>query len=193
MPDSVTDNQPGGQGARRKEVFVMWASRMRKRMRVYAVALVPAVWAFAGIAVSPLGAEVANAEGPSAAGSTVAMFGGTTSKGWPVFAQVSANGRMIKRIVGAITADCTQGGMWMFPSDWRRVPISRAGTFRVAFHDSDTLDDGVEVTVSETLSGRLNRAHTRISARWHATSTLRSPDGTVDTCDTGTLGVALHR
>ena len=83
--------------------------------------------------------------------------------------------------------------MFFVPSEWRSVPISRAGTFRVSYRDSDTLDDGVGVTVSETLSGKINRAHTRISARWHATTTFRSPDGTVNTCDTGTLGIALHR
>ena len=171
----------------------MWASRMRKRIRVYAVALVPAVWALGGVAISPLGAEAAGADGPSAAGSALVTYGGTTSKGWPVFAQVTSNGRLIKRIVGGISADCTQGGMYVFPSEWRNVPISRARTFRVSYHDSDTLDDGVEVTVSETLSGKLNRARTRISAKWHASTTFRSPDGTVDTCDTGTLGVALHR
>jgi len=171
----------------------MWASRIQKRMRVYAVALVPAVWAFGAVAISPLGAEVASAEGPSAAGSTVAMYGGTTSKGWPVFAQVTSNGRLIKRIVGAITADCTEGGPMVFPSEWRNVPISRARTFRASYEDSDTLDGGVEVTLSETLSGRMNRARTRLSAKWHASMTMRSPDGTVNTCDSGALGVALHR
>lgn len=171
----------------------MWASRMWKRMRVYAVAIVPAVWALGGVAMSPLGAEVASAEGASAAGSTVAVYGGITSNGWPVFAEVTSNGRMIKRMVGAIASDCTQGETSVFPSEWRNVPISRARTFRASYQDSDTLDDGVEVTLSETVSGKLNRAHTRISARWHATITMRSPDGTVDTCDTGTLGVSLHR
>lgn len=171
----------------------MWASRMQRWMRVYAVALVPAVWAFGAVAISPLGAEVASAEGPSAANTTTAMYGGMTSNGWPVFAEVRRDGRLIKRIVGTIAAGCTDGGMFFVPSEWRSVPISRARTFRVSYRDSDTLDDGVEVTVSETLSGKINRAHTRISASWHATTTFRSPDGTVNTCDTGTLGIALHR
>lgn len=171
----------------------MWASRMRKRIRLYAVALLPALWGVVGaVAISPVGAEVALADGPSAASATVAMYGGTNAGGWPVFAQVTRNGRMIKRIVGAIAADCTQGGMLVVPSEWRNVPISRARTFRTAYHDTDTVE-GVEVTMSETLSGRLNRARSRMSAKWRATATFRSPDGTVDTCDTGTLGFVLHR
>ena len=171
----------------------MWASRMRRWLRAYAVALVPAVWALGAVAISPLGAEVASAAGPSAASATTTMYGGTTSNGWPVFAEVRRDGRQIKRIVGTIAADCTDGGMLFVPSEWRSVAISRARTFRVSSRDSDTLDDGIEVTMSETLSGKINRAHTRISARWHATTTFRSPDGTVNTCDTGTLGFALHR
>ena len=171
----------------------MWASGMRKRMRVYVVALVPAVWALGSVAVSPLAAEVAHADGPSAASSTLAMYGGTTSNGWPVFAEVTSNGRKIKRIVGTIAADCTQGGELVFPSTWRDLRVTRAGAFRARYENTDTLDNGVDVTASEALSGKLNRAHTRISVRWHASTTFRSPDGTVDTCDTGTLGVALHR
>lgn len=171
----------------------MWARRIRKRIGIYAVALLPAMWGIVGaVAISPMGAEVARAEAPSAASATVTMYGGTTDDGWPVFAQVTRNGRMIKRIVGAIAADCTQGGTLVVPSEWRNVPISRARTFRTAYDDSDTVD-GVEVTVSETLSGKLNRAHTRISAKWHATATFRSQDGTVNICDTGTLGVVVHR
>ena len=171
----------------------MWASRIQKRVRVCAVALVPAVCAFGGVAVAPLGAEVASAETPIAAGNVVAMYGGLTSNGWPVFAEVARNGRVIKRIVGTMAADCTQGGSDVFPSTWRNVRVSRNGTFTATYEDTDPLDNGGEIVMSERLTGKLNRARTRISATWRASTTFRSPHGTVDTCDTGALRVALHR
>ena len=162
------------------------------RIRAYATALLPAVWVLVTLAMSPAAAEVALADGPSASSSSTVLYGGTTSNGWPVIAEVTPNGRLIKRIVGGIDADCSQGGVFSFPSTWRNVPVSRGGAFKASYHDTDSAE-GVEVTMSETLAGRLNRAHTRVSATWRSTTTFRQPDGTVDVCDTGTLKVALHR
>jgi hypothetical protein len=166
--------------------------RLHVPLRVRAAALLPAFWVLAALAMSPVGAEVALADAPSASSSSTVLYGGLTSNGWPVIAEVTSNGRMIKRIVGGIGADCSQGGVLSFPSTWRNVPVSRRGGFKASYEDTGS-SDGVEVTMSESLSGKLNRAHTRISATWRSSTTFRNPDGTVDTCDTGALRVTLHR
>jgi hypothetical protein len=166
--------------------------RIPLRMRARVIALVPAVWALAAVATSPVGAELALADGPSAARSATVVYGGTTSNGWPVVADVTRDGRMIKRIVGAIPVHCSEGGDFSLPSQWRYLRVSRAGAFKASYENKD-VEEGVEMTVSERLAGKLNSARTRISATWSLSMTFKNPDGTVDVCDSGTLKVTLRR
>jgi hypothetical protein len=143
--------------------------------------------------MSPLGAELALANGQSAVQrSPGVIYGGLTSNEWPVIFEVTRNGGMLKRVVGAISADCSQGGGFTFPSQWRYLRISKSGAFRDTYDDS-YLNEGVEVTVSETFAGKFNRARTRVTATWRAVTTFRLPDGTVDVCDTGSLRVTARQ
>jgi hypothetical protein len=144
------------------------------------------------VAMSPLGAELAYADGASAASRTVVTLGGLTSAGWPVMAQVTSDGRRVKRIVGAIYASCSQGGGFATPSQWRDLRISRSGAFKASYHDTAVVD-GDEVTISETLVGKVNRARTKLSGTWRAATTFKEPDGTTDVCDSGSLRFSLHR
>jgi hypothetical protein len=169
----------------------MWATRKRTRVplrvRAAAVALAPAVWALGALAMSPVGAELALAGGPTAAQrSAGVMYGGATSNGWPVVIELTRDGRRVKRVLGGMSARCSQGGMYTFPSQWRDLRISRTGAFRAAYQDTD-VDEGVEVTYEEAFAGKLNRARTRVTGVWRASTTFRLPDGTVDVCDTGAL------
>jgi hypothetical protein len=174
----------------------MWSTGKRTRIpvgvRARAAALAPAVATLALVATSPMGAELALAGGPSAARTFTGVYGGMTSNGWPVIAEVSRDGRRLRRIVGAIAADCSQGGGYTIPAQWRDLRISRSGAFRASYEDTDVAD-GVEITLSETLTGKLNRARTRITAVWRAAASYRAPDGTVDVCDSGALRVTLRQ
>ena len=166
--------------------------RVPVRMRALGAVLLPAICVLSTIAMSPLGAEVAYADGATAASRTVVTFGGLTSNGWPVMAQVTSDGRRVKRIVGAIYASCSQGGGFAAPSQWRDLRISRSRTFKASFHDSEVVD-GVEVTMSESLVGKVNRARTKLSGTWRASATFKEADGTTDTCDSGSLKFSLQR
>jgi hypothetical protein len=162
-------------------------------IRAHVAALTPAVAALAVAATSPMGAEVALADGSSAGQrSAGVIYGGMTSNGWPVVVEVTRDGRMVKRVVGGMSAKCSQGGMYSFPSQWRYLRISRSGAFKASFNDS-WLDEGVEVTAAETFVGKFNRARTRLTATWRASTTFRMPDGTVDVCDTGALRVTARQ
>jgi hypothetical protein len=165
---------------------------MPVRLRPLAAALLPAICVLGTIAMSPLGAELAYADGASAASRSVVTFGGMTSNGWPVVAQITSDGRRVKRIVGAINATCSQGGSLAFPSQWRDLRISRSGAFKGSYHDSAVVD-GEEVTMSETLVGKVNRAHTKLTGTWRASTTFKEPDGTTDVCDSGSLKFSLGR
>jgi hypothetical protein len=161
-------------------------------IRAHTAGLVSVGWAVAIVAMSPAGAELALADGPSAARSKGAVLGGLTSNGWPVVAELTPDGHRFKRIVGAIVADCSQGGRWATPSEWRDLRISRSGAFKTSYRDTDVFDDGTQVTYVESFAGRINRARTRLTARWSSSTTLQYPDGTVDVCDTGVLKLTLH-
>jgi hypothetical protein len=160
----------------------MWATR--KQMRIVATLAVAAA--------SPMGADLALANGSGAAGATAGVYGGMTSDGWPVIAEVARDGRLLKRIVGAIELDCSQSGGYSFPSQWRNLEISRSGAFKASYSDTD-VEDGVEITVSDSIAGKINRARTRLTATWRASSTFRYPDGTVDVCESGALRVTVRQ
>jgi hypothetical protein len=166
--------------------------RVPVRLRALGAALLPAICVLGTLAMSPLGAELAYADDASAASRSVAVFGGLTSDGWPVVAEVTADGRKVKRIVGAIYATCSRGGSLAFPSQWHDLRISRSRTFKASYHDSEVVD-GVEVTMSESLVGKVNRTRTKLSGTWRASTTFKEPDGTTDTCDSGSLKFGLHR
>jgi len=155
--------------------------------------LIPAITMLATVMASPLGAETVLAGGPGASPrSGGIMYGGTTSNGWPVIVEVTRNGRLMKRVVGGISADCTQGGTYVFPSSWRYLRIAGNGSFKATYNDS-YLSDGSEVTLSESFAGRFNRARTRLTGTWRASTTFREVDGTVDVCDSGSLRVVARQ
>ena len=175
----------------------MRATRVRMRMplriRAHVAALVPAIVTLAAVAVSPMGAEVAMADGASAGQrSTGVVYGGLTSNEWPVVVEVTRDGRRIKRVVGGIFAACTQGGYHAFPSQWTDLRISRRGAFKASYYDTD-VEEGTETTWSETFVGKFNRARTQLTATWRSSTTFRMPDGTVDVCDTGSLRVTARQ
>ena len=156
-------------------------------IRVRAMLLTPAIAVLATLMASPLGAEMVLAGGPSASHrSGGVMYGGTTSNGWPVIVEVTRNGRLMKRVVGGISSDCSQGGRYTFPSSWRYLKIAGNGSFKATYNDS-YLSDGTEVTVSESFVGKFNRARTRLTGTWRVSTTFREVDGTVDVCDSGSL------
>jgi hypothetical protein len=166
--------------------------RVPVRLRTLAAALLPAICVLGTVAMSPVGAELAYADGASAASRSVVTFGGMTSNGWPVVAEITSDGRRVKRIVGAIYATCSQGGGFATPSQWRDLRINRSGAFKASYHDTGVVD-GQEVTMSETLVGKVNRARTKLSGTWRAAATFKEPDGTTDVCDSGSLKFSLHR
>ena len=165
----------------------MRATRRATRILGRVSALTPAIATLAIASMSPLGAEVALADGSSASQrSAGVVYGGMTSNGWPVTIETTRDGRMIKRVVGAIDADCSMGGSFTFASSWRYLRISPSGAFKASYRD-DYLDEGYEVDVAETFAAKFNRNRTKITGTWRDVHTFRGSDGTVDVCDTGVL------
>jgi hypothetical protein len=80
----------------------------------------------------------------------------------------------------------------VYSSRWRHIRLSRNGSLKASYNDS-LVRDGAELTWSETLVGKLNRARTRLTGTWHLTTILRQPDGTENTCDSGPLRFTARR
>jgi hypothetical protein len=120
------------------------------------------------------------------------IFGGYTTKGWPVVIEVSRNGKRIKRAVAGIASPCTSGKGLTGPDGWRNLPI-HGRRFSSTYRESEA-QDGLVFEASGTLSGRLNRKRNRISGTWSQTVVVRDPAGaTVDTCKSGSLGFTARR
>ena len=167
--------------------------RLRLWIRAQAAAVAPAIATLVAFTMSPMGADLALADVPAAAQRPAGLvYGGTMSNGWPLVVEVTRNGRMVKGVVGAVSASCDQGGIFSFPSTWRYLRINRHGAFKASYRDN-YLDEGTEVTVSETFVGRFNRNRTKVTGQWRDTHTFTAPDGTVEVCDTGSLSFSARQ
>lgn len=145
------------------------------------------------IAVSPMGATALATEPQgSASARGVHVLGGLTSQGFPVLVEVSRSGRQVKRIVAGLRMHCGQDGRITEPERWLRLPVSRRGAFRASYRDSFS-DQGAQVTVSDSLVGKVNARRTAVSATWRLTMVVREPNGTVDSCDSGNVRVTARR
>jgi hypothetical protein len=140
----------------------------------------PAAVAFAG---TP-------AEGQASSARPV-VLGGLTSKGWPVYIQLSRNGKRIVRAVAAIELQCSKGGSFAVPDRFSNVPV-RHGRFKDAFRDSFT-DEGVTYDIDDSVAGKVNRKRTVVSGTWHSKTVFHEADGTVDTCDSGVVKFTARR
>jgi hypothetical protein len=164
-------------------------SRQRVRGRAFIRAMV-AVPFVAGVLMGGLVPHAAAAT--SAKLSPGGIFGGYTTKGWPVVIEVSRNGKRIKRAVAGIEASCTSGAIVTLPDTWRDLPI-RGRRFKGAFTDSDP-DGGLVYEFSDSIQGAINRKRTRISGTWSEKVTIRDAAGvTVDTCDSGRVPFTARR
>lgn len=145
------------------------------------------------IAVSPMGAIAVASETESTASARgVHVLGGLTSQGFPVLVEVSSNGRQLKRAVAGIELRCSSGGRFAVSDRWTRVPVTRRGTFKATYRDSFT-DEGAVVTVSDSFEGKLNARRTVLTGRWRNTMVVRDANGSVDTCDSGSVRVKARR
>lgn len=120
------------------------------------------------------------------------VFGGFTSKGWPVVAELTRNGKLVKRAVGGIELTCTSGDMFSIADKWTGLPV-RAGRFGDSYRDRST-EDGQIYESSGSVKGKLNRRRTRISGSWRAQLVVRNSAAVItDRCDSGPLRFTARR
>jgi len=114
-------------------------------------------------------------------------YGGLTSQGMPMFVEMNATRRQVVRTSAAIALNCTSGNSVVIPDRYTKLPVSRAGKFRVAYGPVTVRnDDGTTTDVTARVNGALNDTKTRITGVWRIIVTEHDVAGVVtDTCDSG--------
>jgi hypothetical protein len=114
-------------------------------------------------------------------------YAGFTSTGAPIAIQVSHDGKQITRAGMELSLKCTSGAEVPFPDLYRRVRVSKSGAFKSSFANQPLdLGNGQTAVFSGSLSGKFNRARTKVSGIWHLHFDAKDAAGTVtDQCDSG--------
>jgi hypothetical protein len=154
---------------------------MSKRVRIVALGVAAGALLVGSPMIPAASAQAAHV--PAAAGST---YGGTTSQGLPVIADVTANGRQLVRVLAAVRATCTPSNTaYISPVWFRRVTVSKRGRFAASFGPEIQRNaDGTTSDYTGRVTGRFNKARTQLSGTWRLTSVDHDTAGAVtDTCD----------
>lgn len=145
------------------------------------------------LAVSPVAAAALASEPKSTASAReVFVLGGLTSQDFPVLIDVSKNGRQLTRAVVGIGLRCSSGNRVATTSGWTRVRVSAGRTFKATHRETFT-EQGAVITASASLVGKLNARRTVATGRWTTRMVSRDPNGTVDTCDSGSVSFKARR
>jgi hypothetical protein len=120
---------------------------------------------------------------------TTIMFGAFTPQEWPVLLEVNTNRSLITRMQIVMNENCQSGHTnYGIGSGDKGISIKHAGSFSDSYGDGPiALPEGATVTYSDQVSGKVNKARSRITGTWHESTTFRFSNGTSDTCDSGTV------
>ncbi len=153
-----------------------------------------AVAASATLAVAgPIAASNAATKAKAAPG---VVYGAVTSQGYPVVIELSKTGR---KVVGAsigLEVKCQMPPDITLPDTFTNMAISKTGRFKAAIPltrlPAEPEAGLGAIDVSASISGRVNKARTRITGTWQRRIVIydaRDPTGVAvfDTCDTGPL------
>lgn len=128
---------------------------------------------------------------PNEASAKVSFAGtlsGSNSQGNPGQIRVSGDGRKVKEASLTIEVKCPFGS-FLLPQKVRGLTITPSGRFGGTGEDTST-DEGVTLHISESISGRFNADRTSVWVKSRLRLDFQAPDGTTETCDSGS--VSLH-
>jgi hypothetical protein len=129
-------------------------------------------------------AAAAPATAPARPAAPGVVYGGLTSTGWPVVVELDKKHRKVVRATAAIRLQCTAGGVSTLPDGYMGLKISKSGRFSSSFGpETNRNDDGTTTDFQGSITGKLNKARTKITGTWSFTATDHDAAGTVtDTC-----------
>jgi hypothetical protein len=149
--------------------------------------------ALAAAVAVPLAASAStHREGASvrSAATTGVVFGGRTAQGFPVLIEVNRTKRRVVQAVIGLRLSCTSGIPDGLPDGWINLTVNRQRRFGATFGPKTTRNpDGTSSDSQGSISGRFNRARTKVSGKWRLRITYHDAAGAVtDSCDSGVVG-----
>jgi hypothetical protein len=167
------------------------ASARVGRDRVVTRAL-PAALALAAVAALPVAAAASTqSEGPRAQSAALrgVVYGGRTAQVWPVMIEVDQSRRRVMEAVIGLDLTCTSGASFSESDRWVNMRVNARRKFSARFGpEAEHNPDGTTSDWEGSVTGRFNRARSRISGTWRLRVTDYDTAGAVaDTCDSGNL------
>ena len=126
----------------------------------------------------------------SAAATAPQILGGFTAQGWPVVVDFSKDHKQIRLVETGLQMKCTSGMSFPELDGWVRLPISAGG--RVHATTALSPQTGTNASLSggtDTFTGQFNRKRTRLTGTWELRQTFSLPNGQMDQCDSGRVGL----
>jgi hypothetical protein len=122
--------------------------------------------------------------GVAVAATVGTVLGGQTSQGWPIVVELNKAGTQVVRASAGLHLTCTSGGVVNLPDSYRKLAVSKSGSFKLKFGPTTQRNDNGTTTDYEgSISGKLNKARTSAKGKWSLKFTEHDAAGTVtDTC-----------
>ena len=172
----------------RRKAMVMRPHEMRPRPSRTASRLggLLAVAMTAAVVIPPAASASPHSHGASArsAAATGLVYGGVTPQGWPVVIELKKNQRRVVRSVFGFDLRCTSGDFFAQWSRFDDLAVNKQRQFRGSYGPYTVrYDDGTTSDWEGSMSGRLNRAHSKMSGTAQMKVTFYDNAGAVtDTC-----------
>jgi hypothetical protein len=114
-------------------------------------------------------------------------YGGSTGQDYPVVFDLNSKKRKIVRALTVLDLTCTSGEGGNISDGFTRVTIRKNRTFSVVWGpETQRNADGTTTDFGGSLTGKLNKAKTKISGTWQYVLTDYDTAGAVtDSCDSG--------
>jgi hypothetical protein len=106
------------------------------------------------------------------------VLAGLSSQQYPAFFRISANDRVLLAGGIAISAACTDGSNVVVPDRALSVPIASDGRLHRSVITPPTAGpNGTRYNGSDTLTGKLGAAHSKLTATWRPRFQVTAPGG----------------
>lgn len=137
------------------------------------------------IAVHSLGSGSAQAASIDASATSDTVLAGFSSQRIPAFFRVSSDGRVLLASGIALRMGCTSGVQLVVPDAFAHIPIAANGRLHISFRPPTTTQNGVTTNATDTLTARLDPAHSKLTGTWRLQVHLSAANGQNMKCDSG--------
>jgi hypothetical protein len=133
---------------------------------------------------------------PSFRSGNLTSYYGLTSQEAPLVLQVSKDGRVLKRVTGALDMNCTDNGspfVMTVRDSWADVIVGLNRSFKQSYTDTNPLPNGTTIDESGEFTGRFDRKRKTVKGTWRLQLAFHEADGSTMSCESGVLHFSARR